>query len=299
MFDALIVGGSYAGLSAAMQLARARCRICVVDSDSPRNRFAAASHGFFGQDGASPRQLIEDAREKLLAYPSVTFLRDSVQTAERDQDIFKAVLASGAHIQARKLILAFGLRDEMLPIPGLSERWGHSVLHCPYCHGFEFADRRLGVLSMSPMSIHQAMLIPEWGPTTFFLNGQPPLEESAMAQLLMRGITVEPAVIAALEGEGRSLSEVRLVDGRVIPLDALYLVPRTEFQSSLAEQLGCAIDDGPLGKVIRTDENKLTTVPAVYAAGDIARVPHNATWASADGVTAGIALHRSLVFDSK
>ncbi|MDQ2844112.1 MAG: NAD(P)/FAD-dependent oxidoreductase [Acidobacteriota bacterium] len=299
MFDVLIVGGSYAGLSAAMQLARARRRICVVDSGSPRNRFATASHGFFGQDGASPRQMIEDAREKLLAYPSVTFLRDSVHAAERDGDLFQVVLASGAHLQARKLILAFGLKDEMLPIPGLSERWGHSVLHCPYCHGYEFADQRLGVLAMSPISIHQAMLIPEWGPTTFFLNGQPQSDESAVAQLLLRGVTVEPAAIASLEGEGQSLSEVRLADGRVIPLNALYLAPRTEFQSSLADQLGCVTDDGPFGKVIRTDEAKLTTVPAVYAAGDIARVPHNATWASADGVTAGMAVHRSLVFESK
>ena len=299
MFDVLVVGGSYAGLSAAMQLARARRSVCAVDVGLPRNRFAAASHGFFGQDGVSPQQMIEDARNKLLAYPTVTFLRDTVQSAERVEDLFQVTLASGATAQARKLICAFGLKDEMVPIPGLSERWGHSVLHCPYCHGYEFSDQLLGVLAMSPTSVHQAMLIAEWGPTTFFLNGQQLPDENTVAQLQQRNVMIEPTAVVSLEGEGKNLSEVRLADGRVLPLTALYFAPRTQFQSSLPEQLGCATDDGPFGKIIRTDESKLTTVPDIYAAGDIARVPHNATWASADGVTAGMAAHRSLVFNSR
>ena len=297
MFDVLIVGGSFAGLSAAMQLARARRSVCVIDSGSPRNRFAATSHGFFGQDGAPPRQMIATAREKLLAYPTVTVHADQVDEAERDGATFRVTLASGTSLMARKLILAFGLKDEVPSIPGMTERWGYSVLHCPYCHGYEFGGRPLGVLSVSPLSIHQAMLIPEWGPTTFFLNGQALPDESTKAHLTQRGVIIEPASVAALEGVGQELSGVRLSDGRLVPIAALYFVPKTTFQSSVAEQLGCAIDDGAFGKVIRTDQTKLTTVRGVYASGDIAHMPHNATLASADGVLAGMSAHRSLVFE--
>ena len=297
MFDVLVVGGSFAGLSAAMQLARGRRTVCVVDSGTPRNRFAAESHGFFGQDRMAPSHMVATAREKLLAYPTVTFVADSVVGAEHLGTHTALTLSSGRSLLASKLILAFGLTDEMLPIPGLKERWGHSVVHCPYCHGFEFDGGPLGVLSVSPLSVHQALLIPEWGPTTFFLNGQPAPDDRSMAQLAQRGVMIEETPVAALEGEGQGLSGVRLIDGRVVEVVGLYFAPKTSFQSPLAEQLGCAVDDGPFGKIIRTDEMKLTTVPGVYAAGDIARAPHNATFASADGVMAGASAHRALVFE--
>lgn len=296
IFEAVVVGGSFAGLSAAMQLARARRSVCVVDSGSPRNRFAAVSHGFFGQDGTSPQEMIAKAREKLLVYPTVTFHSDQVNEAERETSNFRITLASGSSLLAKKLILAFGLKDEMPPIPGLSERWGHSVLHCGYCHGYEFGGKHLGVLNVAALSLHQAMLIPDWGPTTFFLNGQPSLDGGTMAQLAQRGVVIEETPIAAVEGQERDLSGVRLINGQLVPLAALFLVPRTVFQSPLAEQLGCELKDGPLGKIIVTDETKLTTIPGVYAAGDIARAPHNATFASADGVAAGMSVHKALVF---
>lgn len=297
MFDVLIVGGSYAGLSAALQLARAKRKVCVVDGGSPRNRFAASSHGFFGQDGAPPLAMIATAREKLLAYPNITFMHGQVSTAVPVDGGFLAALKSGDELTSRKLILAFGLTDEMPPVPGLAERWGRSVLHCPYCHGYEFDGKPLGVLYTSPISFHQALLIPEWGSTTLFLNGQKQPDETTKEQLLKRGVAIESAPLVRLEGEGLDLSGVRLADGRLIELVALYFASKTSFQSSLAGQLGCSLNDGPFGKIIQTDEGKLTTTPGVYAAGDIARVPHNTTWASADGVTAGMSAHRALVFE--
>lgn len=298
-YDALVIGGSFAGLSAAIHIARARRSVCVVDAGLPRNRFSDASHGFFGQDGVSPLTMIEQGREKLLAYPSVAFIKGSVQTAQpREVDGFDVRLESGDMLSATKLVLAFGVSDILPDIPGLAERWGKRVLHCPYCHGFEFGGKPLGVLNVSPMSSHQALLISDWGPTTFFLNGRDDLDAETRARLAHRQIAIEQAPVTALAGEAGQPVQVLLSDGRARIVDALYIGTRTRMNSSVAEQLGCAFDDGPFGPIIRTDATKLTTVAGVYAAGDIARVPPNATFASADGVTAGVSLHQALLFGS-
>jgi thioredoxin reductase len=307
VYDAIVIGGSFAGLSAALQLARARRRVCVVDAGQPRNRFAAASHGFFGQDGEPPLAMIEQARRKLLAYPTVTLRQGTAVSATAQQRAgspengFEVVLGDGATMEAHKLVLAFGVQDGLPDIAGLRERWGASVLHCPYCHGYEFAGQRLGVLYHSPQSGMHAQLIADWGPTTLFLNGETTLEDSERARLLALGITVEPARIAALEGPDRALNGVRLVahdgaHGRLVPIDALYVAATTSPASPLAELLGCALDDGPMGPCIRTDANKMTTVPGVYAAGDATLMRHNATLASAEGVLAGVGAHQALVF---
>ncbi|WEK52382.1 MAG: NAD(P)/FAD-dependent oxidoreductase [Candidatus Kaistia colombiensis] len=296
-YDAIIIGGSYAGLSAAMQLARAGRAISVIDSNAPRNRFAAASHGFFGQDGAAPRAMIAQAREKLLAYPDVHFVNGTAIHAHAIPGGFAIDLGMGDTLQAAKLVLAFGVVDELPDLPGLAGKWGKSVLHCPYCHGYEFKARRLGVLNVMEKSAHQALMIPDWGPTTFFLNGGAMPDAGTLEKLRRRNVSIEPAKIVALEGTEKDLSGVRLEDGRVVDLDAIFTGSRTRMASPIAEQLGCAFDEGLLGPVIRTDAMKMTTVPGVYAAGDIARGMHNATFASADGVMAGTALHQALVFE--
>ncbi|MET3439756.1 thioredoxin reductase [Variovorax paradoxus] len=298
-YDALVVGGSFAGLSAAMQLARARKKVCVVDAGAPRNRFAAASHGFFGQDGTPPLKMIADARAKVLAYPNVTFIEGSVVGAHADgTDGFTASLGGGQQLSAGRIVLAFGVQDGFPDIAGVRERWGTSVLHCPYCHGYEFSGRQLGILLESPHAPEHAMLIAEWGPATLFLNGSNTVDDEVRTKLQARGVAIEPGRIAALEGPGQELSAVRLEGGRLVPLDALFLAPRTRPGSPLAEHLGCAFDDGPFGPIIRTDAMKMTTVPGVFAAGDAAMLMHNATLASADGVMAGVSLHRSLVFET-
>jgi thioredoxin reductase len=296
-YDALVVGGSFAGLSAAMQLARARRKVCVVDAGAPRNRFAAASHGFFGQDGTPPLKMVADAREKLLAYPSVDFVQGSVTAAEADDSGgFTVSVADGAQLSTRKLLLSFGVQDGLPDIPGIGQRWGKSVLHCPYCHGYEFGDRQLGLLFHAGGPPDHALLIAEWGPTTLFLNGSKGPDAEVRARLQSRGVTVEPGRIAGLEGEATDLAGVRLEDGRLVPVEALFVAPHTRPASPLAEQLGCAFDDGPMGQVLRVDAMKMSTVPGVYAAGDLAMAFSNATLASADGLMAGVSMHRSLVF---
>jgi thioredoxin reductase len=294
-FDAIVIGGSYAGLSAAIQLARARRTVCVIDAGQPRNRFAAESHGFFGQDGAQPRAMIAQARAQLLAYPTVMMLNGEVVCAlQTASEQFAIELASGEKLTASRLVLAHGVEDQLPDTPGISERWGTTVLHCPYCHGFEVGGQQLGVLNTIPASIHQAVLIPDWGPTTFFLNGIDELDAETREQLARRQVTVEPAPVVELLGDAPDLTGIRLDDGRIIPIAALFIAPRTRL-SPLAAQLGCEFDESPFGPFIRTDAMKMTTVPGVFAAGDAA-LAMNATIASAAGVMAGAALHRSLIF---
>lgn len=298
-YDVVVVGGSFAGLAAAMQLARARRRVLVVDSGRPRNRFAHASHGFLGQDGRAPADILATGRAEVLAYPTTAFLADEATHARAASDGFELHLASGSVVAARRLILATGVADDLPDIPGLRERWGVSVLHCPYCHGYEVADRRFGVLARGETAVHQALLVTDWSAdVTLFTHGvaQPDAEQRAV--LAARGVRIDERPVSALVGEGTELSAARVEDGTTVPIDALFTQVRTRMASPLAEQLGCEIEDGPFGPMIRTDARKLTTVPGVFAAGDTTRVPPNATLAAAEGVMAGFGAHQSLVFPS-
>jgi thioredoxin reductase len=294
-YDVIIIGGSFAGLSAAMQLARARRQVLLVDAARPRNRYAAHAHGFLGQDGVPPQEIVANARAQLARYPTVSFLDGEAIQALAQDGGFAVVMAGGEQVRGARLILATGMRDELPPLPGLQARWGQTVLHCPYCHGFEVAGEPLGVLAAHPMSVHQAMLLPDWGPTTYFTQGQfEPSPEDAR-HLGARGVRVERTPVVALLGDAPALTGVVLDDGREVPLRALFVASRVHMASPLAGQLGCAFDEGPLGPVIRVDDMKQTTVPGVFAAGDASTPMSNATLASASGVMAGVCAHRSLV----
>jgi thioredoxin reductase len=297
-YDAVVVGGSFAGLSAAMQLGRARRSVLVVDTGRPRNRFTHASHGFPGQDGRAPADILDTFRAEVLAYPTVAFREGEAVHARAVDGGFEVDLASGSTLATRRLILASGVVDELPEVPGLRERWGVSVLHCPYCHGYEVADRRFGVLAAGQMAVHQATLVTDWSAdVTLFINHAIEPDAEQLAQLLARGVRIDARPVAELLGEGTDLSGVRLGDGTVIPIDAMFTQPRTRIASPLAEELGCEFDDGPFGPVIRTDARKATSVPGVFAAGDAA-LAMNATIAAASGVMAGAAAHQSLIFST-
>jgi thioredoxin reductase len=295
-FDVIVVGGSFAGLSAAMQLARARRRVLVLDDRRPRNRFAPHSHGFLGQDGKAPAEIIGEATAQLAAYPTARIVVREAGKAERIGDRFVVTQSDGTTLSADRLILATGVRDELPSLPGLEERWGLSVLHCPYCHGYEVGNKRLGVLATHALSVHQAVLVSDWGPTTWFTQGiaQPAPEEAAL--LDTRNVLIEPTPVVEVIGASPNITGLRLADGRIVAIDALFIAPRTRMASPLAAQLGCAFEEGPMGAVIRVDEWKQTSVPGVFAAGDASSMWSNATFASAAGVAAGVAAHRSLIF---
>lgn len=296
--DVIVIGGSFAGLSAAMQLARARQRVLVIDAGLPRNRFADAAHGFLGQDGKAPAAILQQARCQVTAYPGAEIVQGQALEVRNEASAgFWVRMSDGRTARARRLVLATGVSDTLPDLPGLSERWGATVLHCPYCHGYEVRDRPLGVLANHAMAAHQAAMLPDWGPTTLFTQGRFEPDPEQMAQLAARTVTVEREPVVALLGAAPELDAVRLADGRVVAINALFVAPSTRMASPLAEQLGCAFDDGPLGPVIRVDDWKATTVPGVFAAGDAARAMHNATLASADGVLAGVGAHQSLARD--
>ena len=295
-FDAIVVGGSFAGLAAAMQLARARRRVALVDAASPRNRFSRASHGFLGQDGRAPHEIVATGRAELARYPTVTFVDGTVVEAERAVGRFQVRLDTDARLEGSRLILAMGVRDELPAVPGANERWGVSVVHCPYCDGYEHGGEALGVLGMGPGSVHQALLVSDWGPTTFFTQGLFEPDAEQLSKLGARNITLERGQVLELSGPAPELESVRMKDGRALPLRALFVAPRTHMLSDLPARLGCAFDEGPMGPYLRVDGTKLTTVPGVYAAGDISSPMPNATLAAASGVLAGASAHQSLIF---
>ena len=295
MYDAIVVGGSFAGLSAAMQLVRARRRVLMIDAGRPRNRFSAASHGFLGQDGATPAAIRAEGLRQLGAYPTFELREGEAEAARAEPDGFAVTVAGAGEEQGRRLILATGVEDRLPELAGMEERWGKSVLHCPYCHGYEVRDRPLGVLATGPLAAHQASLIPDWGPTTLFTNGRFEPDGEQAALLEARGVTIERTPVAALAGDAPELRGLILADGREIPVEGLFVAPSVRMASALPHQLGCAFEEGPLGPYIRVDERKQTSVIGVYAAGDAARPMHNATFASADGVMAGVGAHQSLM----
>lgn len=291
-FDAIVVGGSYAGLSGALQLARARRRILVIDEGSRRNRFVDASHGFLGQDGRAPGAIQKQGREQLMAYETVTWLDGRAEQAQAADGGFLVHAENGKRYEARRLMLATGVRDDLPKIPGLAERWGKGVFHCPYCHGYEIGQGRIGVLAVSPQSMHHALMLPDWGETTFLLNGAFEPDAEQAAALKRRNVTVEEAQVRAIVNG----SDVELADGRVLRFDGLFTATRTHIASPLAEQLGCQFDESPIGTFIRTSMLKETTVPGVFACGDAARATGTVALAVGDGALAGTAVHQSLIF---
>ncbi len=289
--DAVVIGGSYAGLSAALQLARARRRVVVVDAGAPRNRMAAASHGLLGRDGASPAAIAAEGRSQLLAYPTVTWVDGAVTAATARDGGFGITIGDDRHLTTRRVVIATGVTDTLPDIPGLAERWGRSVFHCPYCHGYELNEGRIGVLATGPTSLHHATMLPDWGRVTLFTNAALELDIDQRAALTRRGVGIEPTPVAALADE----ATVVLRDGRRLVMDGLFTMSHTRPASDAAEQLGCAFDSGPMGPFVRTDPLKATTVPGVFACGDVARGAGSVALAVGDGTQAGIATHQSLL----
>lgn len=292
-FDAIVIGGSYAGLSAALMLARARQRVLVIDAGLRRNRHALAAHGLIGQDGRAPSAIADDARATVLAYPNVRAVSASAVSAQGRIDAFDIQDDQGAHWQGRRLVLATGVHDHLPAIDGLQQRWGRHVFHCPYCHGYELDRGRIGVIAVGEISLHQAMMLPDWGRTQLLLNDSFAPDAAQRTQLSERGVQVIEGRIAAIRGD----AQVALADGRTLDFDGLFVASRVSVNSALPAQLGCEFEQGPLGEFIRTDALKATSVPGVFACGDAARGAHSLAFAIGDGAQAGASAHRSLLFE--
>ena len=289
--DVIIVGGSYAGLSAGLPLARARRTVLMIDAGQRRNRFAATSHGFLGQDGQAPDVIAAEGRSQLMEYPTVTWVQDSVVQAVAEQGGFSVRTDCNGAFKAKRLILATGVVDELPAIDGLQERWGTRVFHCPYCHGYELDQGRIGVLATSPLAMHHALMLPDWGTTTLFTNGVFTPDAEQQAQLERRGVCVESTTVTRISGER---ADLELADGRVIALDGVFTMSRTRI-SPLAEQLGCELADGPTGAYVHTNETRQTSLAGVFACGDTALAAGSVALAVGEGVRAGVGAHFSLI----
>ncbi|PKA40314.1 NAD(P)/FAD-dependent oxidoreductase [Rhizobium sullae] len=294
-FDVIIIGGSFAGISAALPLARARRKILVIDAGERRNRFAAASYNFLAQDGREPGLIVSEAREQLERYPTVHWLSAKAQAARRTSNGFAIEIDGEPMKEGKRLILAAGVADRLPAIPGLQERWGKSVFHCPYCHGYELNQGRIGVIASGEHSMHHALMLPDWGETTFFTNGVFVPNADQSAQLRGRGVTVETTPVREIAGDR---ADVCLEDGRIAAMDGLFALTQTSVQIPWAEQLGCALEQGPLGQFITTDAAKQTTAKGIFACGDVARAAGSVALAVGDGALAGTAAHQSLMFGS-
>ncbi|RJE85834.1 NAD(P)/FAD-dependent oxidoreductase [Paracoccus onubensis] len=292
MQDVIVIGGSYAGMAAALQLARARRKVLVIDAGQRRNRFASHSHGFLGQDGAEPNRIWAEARRQLEAYPTVDWVEGTASGITGRRDDFRVTLDNGEALSGRRILLATGVADQLPDIPGISERWGQTVFHCPYCHGYELDQGRIGVIATGPMSLHQAQLLPEWGEVTFLMNDALTLDPDQRDDLRRRGVTIEETPIAKITGT----AEVKLQDGRTLSFAGLFTATRTEPSGPLAEATGCTLVETPMGSQILTGDTKETSIPGIFACGDVARAPHSVSLAVGDGAWAGAQLHRSLVW---
>lgn len=270
-YDVVVVGGGAAGLSGALTLARARRSVLVVDAGEPRNAPATGVHGLLALDGVPPAELLARGREEVRGYGG-RVVRAEVSGAVRDGDGFTVSLAGGGSVRARRLLVTAGLVDRLPPVPGLRERWGRDVLHCPYCHGWEIRDRAVGVLATGPNSLHQALLFRQWTADVVYLahDTVPPAGEEA-ERLAARGITVVTGEVAAVESAGDRLTGVRLADGTVVARQALAVATRMEARAGFLAGLGLRTVEHPagFGEHLVTDPTGRTEVPGVWAAGNV------------------------------
>ncbi|MFI7462894.1 NAD(P)/FAD-dependent oxidoreductase [Nonomuraea sp. NPDC049646] len=286
--DVVVVGAGAAGLSAALLLGRARRKVVVVDAGAPRNAPAAHMHGFLSRDGLPPATLLELGRAEIDRY-GVRLVRGRVEEVEPG---FAVRLEGGPVLGARRLLVATGLYDELPAIPGVRERWGKDVLHCPYCHGHEVGGQALAVLGTHPGAVHQALLLRQWSDDVVLLAHTLDLTPEDRDRLEARGVRVVEGPIDHLVVEDGRLRGVELADGQVLPRAAVFLFPRMVPQDQVLTALGCAKDDA--GWVV-TDRTGRTSVPGVWAAGNVVDPRAQVVTAAGMGSAAASAVNADLV----
>lgn len=294
-WDTIIIGGGAAGLSAALMLGRARRRVLVIDAGEPRNRFADHMHAVLGHEGREPTELLRAGRVDASAF-GVEFVDARVTNVTDGTTELTVTTADGAAHTARTVIVATGITDRLPEIPGLAERWGKTVLHCPYCHGWEVRDQRLGVLATSPLSLHQVQLLRQWSADVVLLAGLiEPVDAPTRARLDARGIRIIDRPVIEILGDGEAVTGVRLDDGSVIGLDAIFTGGAPEPHDRMLEQLALERVDGPMGNLIAVDAMGLTSNPRVWAAGNVVNPAANVPVAMGAGSFAGAAANAALV----
>jgi thioredoxin reductase len=293
-YDVVVVGGGAAGLSSALVLARAQRRVAVVDAGEPRNAPAQHMQGFLSRDGLAPAELLRLGREEVTGY-GADVIAGRVADVRRTTDPvphFEVELADGDLLGARRLLVATGLRDVLPDIPGVRERWGRDLLHCPYCHGYEVRSRPLGVLGGAAEAVAHAHLVRQWSDDVVLFTHTDAITEGDREKLLARAIGVVDGPVGRLVVDDDALTGVELSDGRVVPRVAVFVRPRMVPDNRVLTALGCAVDDD--GWAV-TDPTGRTSVPGVWAAGNVADPRAQVITAAGQGSAAAIALNADLV----
>jgi thioredoxin reductase len=291
--DVVIVGGSYAGLAAAMALGRSLRRVLIVDSGLPCNRQTPHSHNFITQDGERPAAIAKLALEQVLAYPTVQFIQGKVRDAQRNEDHFTVNTVSGDQYTASRLLFATGIADIMPDLPGFAACWGISVLHCPYCHGYEVKGKKLAVLANGEMAFEYTRLLYQWSQDlVLFTNGPSTMDAARHTTLQEHNIPIIEEPVQELLHTDGYISAIRLANGSVVAVDAMFNRPAFRQHCEVPVALGCTLTDQGY---LQADEFGKTNVPGVFVAGDNSSMMRSVAAAAAAGNKAGAWINKELV----
>ena len=292
-YDVIIVGGSYAGLAAAMALGRALRKVLIIDSGNPCNKQTPHSHNFLTNDGKTPKEIASLARKQVSAYGTVGFLEGLVTAGNKIKNGFEVHLQTGEIFTTRKLVFATGIKDIMPDIPGFADCWGISVLHCPYCHGYEVRQKKTGVLANGDAGYEMASLISNWTKDlTLFTNGNSTLKEEQKEKLDKHAIQINESQIEKIEHSKGYIKNVVFKNGRKVQVDALYAKLPFVQHSSIPHSMGCELTKEGY---IKIDPAQKTTVQGVYACGDNATRMRTVANAVSMGTTTGMMVNKELI----
>lgn len=291
-YDVIIIGGSYSGLSAAMALGRALRNVLIIDSGLPCNRQTPHSHNFITQDGEKPGAIADKAKVQVLNYDTVRFLDGLAVSGQKTEKGFMIHTESGAGFIGKKLVFATGIKDIMPDIKGFSECWGISVIHCPYCHGYEVKNEKIGILANGDFAFHYAQLVRNWTKDlAVFTNGKSTLTQQQTDKITMHNIPVMEKEIAFLKHENGNIQQVVFKDHSTFDLKALYSRPVFEQHCKIPETLSCDLTEQGLVKV---DMLQKTSVPGVFACGDNASMMRSVAYAVSAGNIVGAMVNNEM-----
>src|SRR5215469_8162222 len=297
-YDVVVVGGGAAGLNGALMLARSRRSVVVIDAGAPRNAPAAGVHGLLVREGTPPTELLERGRAEVRGYGG-HLVTGEVSAVAPDDDGFEVALSDGRTVRAGRLLVATGLVDELPNIPGLRDRWGRDVVHCPYCHGWEVRDQAIGVLATGPLSVHQALLFRQLSDDVMFFSNVRPLAGEEIEQLAARGISVMDGEVASMEIAGDRIVGVRMSDGTLVKRRVVAVSPRMTARAGFLGGLGLTTAEHPaaVGEHIPADPTGRTDVPGVWVAGNVTDLTAQVGGAAAAGALAAAHINADLVID--
>lgn len=295
-YDVIIIGGSYAGLSAGMSLGRSLRNVVIIDSGHPCNEQTPHSHNFITHDGSSPAAISQAAKEQVVAYPTVEFIKGRVIAVVQQEKGFDVHTAAGDVFQSKKILFATGVKDIMPPLEGFKECWGISIFHCPYCHGYEVNGKLIGILANGDMAFEMTRLISNWsGKLILFTDGTSTLTEEQTKKIQSYNIRIIEQKIKRIQHTSGTIDKIELENGEFVKLDAIFGRPVFEQHCSIPNELGCEIAEAGF---IKTDGFQRTTIPGIYAAGDNANFFRAVSAAVAAGNKAGAVINKDLIEES-